>query len=133
MSHTRAGSSRDQKIVFALLDVLHDSLDLSHILEGAFPLLTQMVPADQGALCISNPAVIGGYDWATSGFAVDWFRGYSELMPHDFVRDAVVRQPNIVLRDSEMIARVDLEENMMYRRSLDDHMPLEQVMSVLLT
>jgi DNA-binding CsgD family transcriptional regulator len=108
-------------------------MDMRSVLDNAFPLLMRVIAADQGALCVSNPAAAGEYDWGTLGFAVDWFSTYAEdLAPHDFVREAAVRSPNVVLRDSEMIARPDLQANVMYRRAVDMRMPLEQVMTVML-
>ncbi|WP_437712995.1 LuxR C-terminal-related transcriptional regulator [Sorangium sp. So ce448] len=132
MAHAASRGSRQQQLLSAVLEALHQTPDVHGVFEVAFPLLAQIVPVDQGALCISNPALAGGYDWATLGFAVDWFSAYPNMAPHDFVRRAVAGSPNVVLRDSEMITRAELEVNMMYRRSIDVGMPLEQVMSVML-
>lgn len=60
-----------------------------------------------------------------------FFGGYAEMAPHDFVRRAVTKTPNLVLRDSEMVPRSKLESNAMYHRSRDLGMPLEHVMAVM--
>ena len=132
MARSTSRGSRQQQLLSGVLDALHQTPDLHGVFEIAFPILTQIVPADQGALCVSNPALAGGYDWATLGFSVDWFSAYPDMAPHDFVRRAVAGRPNLVLSDAEMVARADLEVNMMYRRSIEVGMPIEQVMSVML-
>lgn len=132
MVQSIACGSREQKLVDRLLEALTESLELREILETAFPLLVQLVPADYGALCVSNPELAGGYDWAMVDFPVDWFNGYAEMAPHDFVRRAVLKLPNVVLRESEMTSRSEIDANMMYRRSLDMKMPIQHAMSVML-
>ncbi|WP_437982329.1 helix-turn-helix transcriptional regulator [Sorangium sp. So ce117] len=121
-----------QRLIIDFLQTLHGSLDLRTVIDAAFPLLLKLVPAEYGALCVSRQGEPGGYDWSMVDFPIDWFSAYADMARHDFVRQAVLRQPNTVLRDSEMISRKELTANMMYRRSLDLHMPLEHVMSVLL-
>jgi DNA-binding CsgD family transcriptional regulator len=127
-----ARSSPQQRLILDLHAALGSSLDLRSVIDAAFPILSRLVPADCGALCVSNPASAGGYDWATVDFPLDWFSAYVDMAPHDFVRRSVLATPNFVLRDSEMISRADLEANMMYRRAREVGVPLEQVMSVLL-
>jgi DNA-binding CsgD family transcriptional regulator len=111
---------------------LGSSLDLRTVWDAAFPILTQLIPVDCSALCVSNPASPGGYDWMADDFPFDWFNAYVDLAPHDFVRRSVLARPNVVLRDSEMLSRADLEANMMYQRAQEAGAPLEQVMSVML-
>ncbi|XXY54283.1 LuxR C-terminal-related transcriptional regulator [Sorangium sp. So ce269] len=124
--------AHEQRLIIDFLQTLHGSLDLRTVIDTAFPMLLKLVPAEHGALCVSRKGEPEGYDWAMVDFPVDWFSAYEEMAGHDFVRQAVLRRPNTVLRDSEMITRRELTANMMYRRSLDVHMPLEHVMSVLL-
>ncbi|WP_437504296.1 response regulator transcription factor [Sorangium sp. So ce1099] len=124
--------AREQRLVIDFLQTLHGSLDLRTVIDTAFPMLLDLVPAEHGALCVSRKGEPGNYDWSMVDFPIDWFSAYEEMAGHDFVRQAVLRQPNTVLRDSEMITRKELTANMMYRRSLDVHMPLEHVMSVML-
>ncbi|WP_437723071.1 response regulator transcription factor [Sorangium sp. So ce861] len=124
--------AHEQRLIVDFLQTLHASLDLRTVIDTAFPILLKVVPAEHGALCVSRQEDPGSYDWSMVDFPVDWFSTYEEMVRHDFVRQAVLRQPNTVLRDSEMITRKELRANMMYRRALDVHMPLEHVMSVML-
>ncbi|MGK3969233.1 response regulator transcription factor [Sorangium sp. So ce118] len=124
--------AHQQRLVIDFLQTLHGSLDLRTVIDTAFPMLLKLVPAEHGALCVSRRGEPGGYDWAMVDFPVDWFSAYEEMAGHDFVRQAVLRRPNTVLRDAEMITRKELTANVMYRRALDVHMPLEHVMSVML-
>jgi DNA-binding CsgD family transcriptional regulator len=125
-------SSPTQRLILDFHEALGSSLDLRSVLDAAFPILARLIPVDCGALCVSNPARAGGYDWATVDFPLDWFSAYVDMEPHDFVRRSVIAKPNVVLRDSEMLSRADLEANMMYQRAREAGAPLEQVMSVML-
>ncbi|WP_437621256.1 response regulator transcription factor [Sorangium sp. So ce1151] len=124
--------AHEHRLVIDFLQTLHGSLDLRTVIDTAFPMLLKLVPAEHGALCVSRKGEPGSYDWSMVDFPVDWFSAYEEMAGHDFVRQAVLRRPNTVLRDCEMITRKELTVNMMYRRALDVHMPLEHVMSVML-
>jgi DNA-binding CsgD family transcriptional regulator len=119
------------KSILELNEALSASLNLHEVLKTAFPLLAKLVPTDYGSICVSRSDQPGDYDWLTVDFPVDWFSAYPEMAPHDFVRKAVVREPNSVLRDCDMISRRELESNMMYQRARDLKVPLEHVMSVL--
>ncbi|XXY44869.1 helix-turn-helix transcriptional regulator [Sorangium sp. So ce269] len=125
-------TAREQRITWELLEILHGSLDLHEVLRGAYGALCQLVPADHGALCVSLPGTPTAYDWAVAELPPELFAGYADLAPHDFVRSAVIEQPNVVLRDSEMLPRDAIERSVMYRRSRELGMRLEQAMAVLL-
>jgi DNA-binding CsgD family transcriptional regulator len=132
MMHPSAQSPADHRLVVDLLETLSSSLDVKSVFNAAFPILAKLVPTDFGALCVSSPEAQGGYDWFCVDFPVDWFCKYQEMAPHDFVRQSVMRAPNTVMCDFEMLPRKELESNMMYRRSREIGVPLEQVMSVML-
>ncbi|WP_437997556.1 helix-turn-helix transcriptional regulator [Sorangium sp. So ce185] len=124
-------TAREQRITWELLETLHSSLDLHEVLRGAYGVLCQLVPADHGALCVSLPEDPTAYDWAVADLPPELFAGYGALAPHDFVRSAVIAQPNVVLRDSEMLPRTAIERSVMYRRSRELGMRLEQAMAIL--
>jgi DNA-binding CsgD family transcriptional regulator len=134
MSMTRAHAlgSCEGKATLDLVEALGSSLDIRLVLERAYPLLLQVVPADYGALGISASGRSEDYEWIVSKIPPAFFAAYPEMAPHDFVRTAVVEQPNVVLRDEEMVSRADLETNLMYRRAREVGVPLEQVMAVML-
>ncbi len=121
-------------ILLELLEVLHASLDMKQALGAAYPLLQRLVPADHGALCVSrsdNPLL---YDWTVAEMPEAFFQSYEEVAEHDFVRAAVAQNPNIVLRDHEMVANIqDIERHPLYVYSRSKHMPIEQIMAVMLS
>lgn len=132
MAQQYAQHPAGQKLVIDLMDALNSSLDLKRVASSAVPILAKLVAADYGALCVSQPESAGGYDWFAVDFPVDWFRAYPEMAPHDFVRESVLKRPNTVLIDSDMLPRREVESNVMYRYSREIGVPLEHVMSVML-
>ncbi|WP_437735261.1 helix-turn-helix transcriptional regulator [Sorangium sp. So ce1335] len=125
-------TAREQRITWELLELLHGSLDLHEVLRGAYGALCRLVPADHGALCVSLPGHPTAYDWAVADLPPELFAGYAELAPDDFVRSAVMKRPNVVLRESEMLPRAAIERSVMFRRSRELGVRLEQAMAVLL-
>lgn len=124
--------SREQELTLQLLEALSSSLTLSEVLSRAHVQLSQLLPADYAALCVSDPEQPGGYEWAVAEMPAEFFSRYHEFANEDFVRQAVASRPNVVLRDSEMVTRPELEGSLMYRRCRELGMPLEHVMAVLL-
>src|ERR1043165_6306627 len=114
-----------------LRDALGSSLDLRKALEAARPLLLRAVPADYLAVGVTKADRLEELDWFASEMPAGFLDTYDEMAPHDFVLHSVVRAPNRVLRDSDMIERRELESNVMYGRARDLGMPIEHVMSTL--
>ena len=121
-----------EKTSLALREALGSSLDIHLVLERAYPLLLQLVPADYGALGISSSGRPEDFEWVVAKLPSAFFAAYPEMAAHDFVRASVAKRPNVVLRDQEMVNRPTLERNMMYRRAREVGVPLEQVMAVML-
>lgn len=132
MPATRTSGSHERKATLDLVEALGSSLDIRLVLERAYPFLLQLVPADYGALGISSSGKPEDYEWIVAKIPPAFFVAYPEMAPHDFVRKSAVRQPNVVLRDEDMVSRAELETNMMYRRAREVGAPLEQVMAVML-
>lgn len=132
MAHAGRAERVDRKAIFALVEALGSSLDIHVVLERAYPLLLRLVPADYGALGISSSGDPRDFRWLVAGIPSAFFAAYAEMAAHDFVRTAVARTPNVVLRDQEMVSRTSLEANPMYRRAREIGVPLEQVMAVML-
>jgi DNA-binding CsgD family transcriptional regulator len=124
--------SREDKVKLELLEALGSSLDVRLVLERVYPLLVQLVPADYGALGVSASGKPEDFEWIVAKMPKAFFAAYPEMAGHDFVRQSVAKQPNIVLRDSDMVERSTLESNVMYRRAREVGAPLEQVMAVML-
>ncbi|MFE8595434.1 helix-turn-helix transcriptional regulator [Archangium violaceum] len=125
--------SRERTLTSKLTEALTSSLNLSEVFTNAEDLLFRQMPADYMALCVSRPGLRGDYDWWVTKMPAPFLARYSELAEHDFVRCAVMRERNKVLRDSEMVThRKVLERSRWYAYCRELGMPLEHVMSVLL-
>jgi DNA-binding CsgD family transcriptional regulator len=124
--------TQEQGLILDVVEALTSSLQLSEVLPQAYALLSRLLPADYAAICVSRPELPGDYEWAVAQMPLAFFARYHEMAAEDFVRHAVMRQPNRVLRDSEMVPRPVLERSLMYRHCRELGMPLEHVMSVLL-
>lgn len=128
-----SGGRRSEAAVLAgLAEALTSSLDIEVVLERAYPFITTLVPADCGAIGVSWTGAAEDYGWTVVDIPDAFFKSYPEMAPHDFVRRAVARRPNVVLRDEEMLGRREIEANPMYQRAREVGAPIEQVMSVML-
>jgi DNA-binding CsgD family transcriptional regulator len=116
-----------------LIGVLHSSLNLSEVLGRARDVLLQLIPADYMGLCIVTPGQSVEYEWMVPGPRVALLERYAEVVEDDFVRKAVVRRPDVAMRDSEMLPRKELERSLLYQRSRELDLRLEHVMATLLT
>jgi DNA-binding NarL/FixJ family response regulator len=132
MAAKRSSGSRQHALTCELFEALGSSLDITVVLERAYPLLTRLVPADYGALGVSSTGRPEDYTWTVANVPSAFFVAYPEMAAHDFVRRAVAERPNLVLRDEDMVCRSELEGNLMYRRAREVGAPLEQVMAVML-
>jgi DNA-binding CsgD family transcriptional regulator len=124
--------AREQALTFDLMEAVTCSLDLSEVLKKVYEVLSQMLAADRMVICVSKPGKRAEYDWLVEQMPSEFFANYEELADEDFVRRAVVHQPNQVLRDSEMLPRDALERSVLYQRGREMDIPLEQVMAVML-
>ncbi|XXF76952.1 LuxR C-terminal-related transcriptional regulator [Myxococcaceae bacterium GXIMD 01537] len=124
--------AREQALLFELMEALSSSLELPEVMHRAQGILTQLLPAEYVTMCVSKPGQPTDYDWLASGKPTALFTRYREFASEDFVREAVVRHPNIVLRDSEMLPRNQLQHSALYQRCRELGLPLEHVMAVLL-
>ncbi len=125
--------SREQALTFDLMEALTSSLDLTEVLSRAYDVLSQLLAADYAAICVSRPGRPADYEWMVARMPPEYFARHDEMAHSDFVRGAVVRQPNMVLRDSETVQqREELESSVLYQRCRELGMPLEHVMAVLL-
>jgi DNA-binding CsgD family transcriptional regulator len=122
----------EQRAMLDLTDALGASLDLHQVLSSAYELLLPLVGADYGALAVTRGARPDEYEWIVQNLPRSFLGSYTEMAPHDFVRNAVIARPNVVLRDTEMVDRRALERNMMYGRAREVGSPIEQVMAVML-
>ncbi|MGK4008180.1 LuxR C-terminal-related transcriptional regulator [Sorangium sp. So ce1036] len=121
---------RERQICFELLEGLHSSLDLHDVARRAYTTLSKLVPADQGAFCVSLPDRVDAYEWAVAELPIELVSSYAELLPHDFVRRSVLSRPGEVLRDSEMLGQRELGRTVLYHRCRELGLQIGQVMAV---
>jgi DNA-binding CsgD family transcriptional regulator len=125
--------TREQRVLQDFNQALIGSVDLRDVMSNAFSLLTKLVPADRGALCVTRPGTTTDYFWELANVPPAWFTSYPEMVKHDLVRQAVVRRPNQVLCEQEIAPRSVFEENPWVQRSRELGMSLSHVMSVLIS
>lgn len=131
MKGPRSRVSREQTL-FRVMEALTSSLNLTEVLKRSYEVLSESLAADYAAICVSKPGSVTEYEWAVEAQVLkDFFGRYPHLANEDFVRRAVVNQPNKVLRDSEMLSRQELKRSTIYRY-FQTKVPLEHVMAVLL-
>ncbi len=121
-----------ERTLIELMETLTSSLDLNEVLSRSYKVLSRMLVADYAAFCVSKPGRPTEYDWAVAKMPEAFFASYHELAGEDFVRLAVVKSPNKVLRDSEMLSRAELKRSKQYRHSRDLKKPFEYVIALLL-
>lgn len=121
-----------ERTLIQLMAALNSSLNLKEVLSTSYEVLSRLLAADYAAICVSKPDRQAEYDWVVEKIPKAFFARYAELADGDFVRLAVMRNPNKVLRDSEMLSRAALKRSAFYRYCRELQMPLEYVMAVLL-
>ncbi|WAS88758.1 MULTISPECIES: helix-turn-helix transcriptional regulator [unclassified Corallococcus] len=115
------------------MTALTSSLDLREVFSEAHGILSRVLAADFGALCVSRPGEPGQYDWPMiQDMPQVFFDRYPEISDECFVSASVIQQPNTVLRDSEMLSRQEMHNSAMYSICLEMNMRVERVMSVAL-
>ncbi len=125
-------TAREQHLTLEVVEALSSSLELSEVLGRAQGVMSRLLSADSMALCVSKPGRPMEYEWTVTGAPAALFTRYHELSEEDFVRASVMRHPNVVLRDTEMLPRKRLVRSQLYQRSRELGLRLEHVMAVLL-
>ena len=88
-----------------LVEALGSALDIRVVLGRAYPPLLRLLDADSAALGVSPSGRAEDFQWLVANLPDAFFACYPEMAAHDFVRAAVMRSPNVVLRDQEMVSR----------------------------
>ncbi|WP_240357962.1 helix-turn-helix transcriptional regulator [Myxococcus vastator] len=126
-------NSREFLLTHDVALALHESKHLPDMLSQAQAPLARLIPADYWAMCIVTPGRPVEYQWIEeAGAPNELLAQYESLKANDFVLQSVVRQPDTVLRDEEMLSRRALEHSLLYQQSREIGVNLEQVMAVLL-
>jgi DNA-binding CsgD family transcriptional regulator len=127
-----AMDSREEALVLELFDALLSSEDLSEVFQRAQQPLSCLLPSDAMALCVSTLDPSVPYDWLLVNAPSSFFDQYAEVVGDDFVRQSVMRSPNLVMRDSEMLPREVLKRSKLYQYCRKTGMPAEYAMAVML-
>ncbi|WP_426750356.1 response regulator transcription factor [Myxococcus sp. Y35] len=115
-----------------VIAALNSTLSLPKALEAARAPLLELTPADYVGLCLITLGPIVDFQWLVPGHRLALLDEYSKWVESDFVRAPIFARPNVVLRDSEMLSRRELEQSALYQRSKELDLSLEHVMAVLL-
>ncbi|WP_141331990.1 LuxR C-terminal-related transcriptional regulator [Myxococcus sp. AB025B] len=127
------GSMQGEQVLLEVMTALSSSLDLKEAFSESHRILSRVLAADFGGLCVSNPGAPGQYDWPmVQDMPQVFFDRYPEISDECFVSSAVIRRPNTVLRDTEMLSRRQRHDSAMYAYCREMHMPVERVLSVLM-
>ncbi|NTX56172.1 LuxR C-terminal-related transcriptional regulator [Myxococcus sp. CA039A] len=126
--------SREFLLRDKVIAALNSSLNLSEVMERVRGLFLELIPAEYMGLCIVAPGQPIPYRWLVPGPRVPLLEQseYDKVADDDFVRRALLRQLDTVLRDSEMVSRRELEASQLYQRSQELELRLEHVMAVLM-
>ncbi|EAU68313.1 helix-turn-helix transcriptional regulator [Stigmatella aurantiaca] len=132
MKNHQNAVSREQ-VLLDVMAALTSSLDLAEVFSESHKILSRVLAADFGGLCVSRPGEPDQYDWPmVHEMPQVFFDRYPEISDECFVSFAVIQRPNTVLRDSEMLSRQAMRNSAMYAHCREMNMPVERVMSVLL-
>lgn len=133
MNSSMVFTPHEYELANAFAAALGSTLYLPDSLGRARDVLLQLIPADYMALCVVTPGQPIEYEWVGAAAISHLLEQYAEKAPIDFVLQAVIRQRDKVLRDSEMLPRKELERHPFYQRSRELDLRLEHVMATLLT
>ncbi len=125
-------TTREQALLLELTQALSSSLDLTEVLARAQGILTQLLPCDYAALCVSRPERPGDYEWLGLGAPGILLTHYPELAAVDFGPEPPMPPSDVPLRASGARSRKELTRSLLYLRCREMGLPLEQVMAVLL-
>ena len=124
-------SAHERSIIGALMDALRHVRSEADLVKCLDEFVSDLISADCMALCVSSPRNQDQHDFLVAKVPTAFFKRSAEW-GHDFVRSSVYRKPGIVLLDTDMLGRKELESSPMYRLSHEVGTPFEQVIAVLL-
>ncbi|MDY7226479.1 helix-turn-helix transcriptional regulator [Hyalangium rubrum] len=132
MASSLSLDAAEQDLTFMLMEALMGSFDLSVVLKRAYGVISRMLAADHAAICIPKPGSPTEYEWLVAEMPAEFFAHYGEVASEDFVRHTMAKQPNVVLRDTEMVSSEQLKRSAFCQRSHELGMPPEHMMAVML-
>jgi DNA-binding NarL/FixJ family response regulator len=126
-------NDHERRLVGGLMEALIHARSLPELVGGTEKYLTQLVSADCLAMCASRLGQPDLDEWLVARIPDVYFADYAGRKQDDLIRDANLRQPNVVLRDTDILAHEDLVKSPVYQFGLDVGFPLEHVLAVYLT
>lgn len=126
-------NSRERPLVGGLMEALIHSRSLPELVHSTDEYLTRLVSADCLAMCASRLGQPQVDEWLVARIPDVYFADYADRKKDDLIRDANLKQPNVVLRDTDIMAREDLVRSAVYQFGLEVNFPLEHVLAVYLT
>ncbi len=116
--------------VLELAYALGSSNDLREVTALVHVELSEFIPADVTAICVSNNDG-PGYSWFVSDGPTRFFEEYRQIASEDFVAEAVQAKPGRALRDNDMAERKTIESSALYRFCHNFDFDVEHALSML--
>lgn len=101
------------------------------VMRIALPFLIEQTCSDGGAFGLSSTGQAVDYRWHVDGLPEGFLAEYAQHSDADFIRQHTARQPNLVLRDTEMVSRRSFLDNHFVQSSADHRFPIRRVMGVI--
>jgi DNA-binding CsgD family transcriptional regulator len=121
---------REQSLVFDVSAGLADATDLAEMHAATETALMELCGAQHVALCLIQADEEGiAFEWKTHTLG-RLLKDYGQWALNDFVGRAVMRHPNQVLSDAEMLSGQKLEHTETYQRSRESGVLLRHAVSV---
>ncbi|SEM39986.1 regulatory protein, luxR family [Stigmatella aurantiaca] len=121
---------REQSLVFDVAAGLASATDFAEMHAATEKALAELCGAQHVALCLIQPEGEGvGFEWKTHTLG-RLLKDYGQWAQDDFVGRAVMRHPNQVLSDAEMLSGQKLEQTKTYQRSQQSGILLRHTVAV---
>jgi DNA-binding CsgD family transcriptional regulator len=121
---------REQSLVFDVATGLAGATDFAQMHAATEKALAELCGAQHVALCLIQPEAQGvGFEWKTHTLGM-LLKDYGQWALNDFVGRAVMRHPNQVLSDVEMLSGQKVEQTETYQRSRESGVTLRHAVSV---
>ncbi len=116
-----------------LQERLQAARSFRELTEIAPDVLTPALGADRAVFTlIDSSGPVPEARWFPVNFPDQWFGEYEAIAPHDFVRDATLARPGVVMTDEQMVSRRTFEANPMVHRARDLGLDLRHALAVAL-
>jgi DNA-binding CsgD family transcriptional regulator len=122
-------SSKEKEFAYAWVDELQFAQSLADVQAISERPFSKVFQADYSAICLSLRGDPTQYEWQTR-MSAPLLADYSSWAHEDFVLNAVMKNPNVPLRDTDMLRGEKVENTYTFRLSRERGMRLKHVLSV---